>query len=147
MLDVRQGSCLCGAIRYRVKGDPVRVYACHCTFCQRHTGGAFAVIAWFDEQNFELTGDLPTTYEHRSDESNNLLRISFCIRCGTNFLMETVEKYPRVRAIMCGTLDDPSSIKVDYHVWARSARNWMAFPDDVKVFQTSSGTGIEISRD
>ena len=28
------------AIRYRVKGEPMRAYACHCTFCQRHTGGA-----------------------------------------------------------------------------------------------------------
>jgi len=142
-MEVRQGACLCGAMRYRVRGEPMRAYVCHCTFCQRRTGGAFAVIAWFDEPNFELTGDRVATHEHRSDESNNLLRISFCNRCGTNFLMEEPEKYPRVRAIMCGTLDNPNSIRIDRHVWARSALNWVTFPENTTVFETSSGAGIK----
>ena len=121
----------------------MRAYACHCTFCQRHTGSAFAVIAWFDEQDFELIGDGIATYDHRSDETNNLLRISFCRRCGTNFLMETVEKYPRVRAIMCGTLDDPNSIEIDYHVWSRSAHKSIVFHDKATVFETGSGAGVK----
>jgi hypothetical protein len=43
--------------------------------------------------------------------------------------METVEKYPRIRAIMRGTLDDPNDITIDYHVWAHSAHKSIVFPD------------------
>ena len=73
MSDVHEGGCLCGAIRYRVKGNPQRASVCHCTFCQRHTGIAFGFAAFFEEQNVEFIGNELTTYEHRSDESNHLL--------------------------------------------------------------------------
>ncbi len=35
MPDVHEGGCLCGAIRYRVMGNPQRASVCHCTDCQR----------------------------------------------------------------------------------------------------------------
>jgi hypothetical protein len=57
MTGVHEGGCLCRAIRYRVTGSPLRVSACYCTFCQRRTGGALSVHAFFDEQNIELIGD------------------------------------------------------------------------------------------
>ena len=34
------GHCVCGAVRYRVEGEPVRNSVCSCTFCQRRTGSA-----------------------------------------------------------------------------------------------------------
>jgi hypothetical protein len=66
MSDVHEGGCLCRAIRYRVTGDPMRVSACYCTFCQRRTGGALSIHAFFDEQNIELIGDGLTTYVRTS---------------------------------------------------------------------------------
>ena len=70
----REGGCLCGAVRYRVKGEPVRSSACHCTYCQRRTGSAFGVGAYFRENDVEIMrGDLKA-YEYRSDESGRWLR-------------------------------------------------------------------------
>ena len=42
-MSVRDGGCFCGEIRYRFVGDPLTLYACHCTDCQRETGASFVL--------------------------------------------------------------------------------------------------------
>ena len=135
MLEVHEGGCLCGALRYCVKGDPQRALVCHCTFCQRYTGSAFGVEVRFEEENVELMGDGLTTYEHRVDESNRWFRLHFCNRCGTT-VMATSERLPNCRSIMVGTLDDPNWVKIERHIWTRSAQHWVVLPQDVERFET-----------
>ena len=137
MSEVHEGGCLCRAIRYRVKGNPQRGSVCHCTFCQRRTGSAFGFHAFFEEQNVEFTGDELTTYEHRSDESNHWLRLHFCKRCGTTVMM-TTEGRPGVRFMMGGTFDDPNWVKIDRHIWTRSAQHWEVLPQNVDCFEKGS---------
>ena len=48
------GSYTCGAVRYRLKGQPLFVHCCHCTWCQRETGSAFAVNAFIEASQVEL---------------------------------------------------------------------------------------------
>jgi len=48
------GQCLCGAVRYRVHREPLAVYACHCTDCQRRTGSAFAMSMIVRPEDLEL---------------------------------------------------------------------------------------------
>lgn len=141
MPEIHEGGCLCGAIRYRARGSPRRVTACHCTFCQRRTGGALSIHVWFDAQNVELTGEGLATYEQRSDESNRALRLHFCSRCATTVML-TAERAPGTNLITGGTLDDPNSFKIDTHVWARSAQRWMVFPKNVACYETSTSAGI-----
>ena len=78
MPDIHAGGCLCGAIRYQVQDAPSLALVCHCKFCQRRSGSAFAVIAYFEDHAVQLTKGSLLTYEHRSDESRRWLRASFC---------------------------------------------------------------------
>ena len=137
MSEIHEGGCLCRTIRYRVTGNPLRVGACHCTFCQRRTGSAFGISVFFDEQNVASMGDGLTTYEQRSDESNLWLRLHFCNRCATT-VMWTLEKFPGVCIITGGTFDDPNWFMIDRHVWTRSAQHWVVFPQDAPRFEKSS---------
>jgi hypothetical protein len=137
MAEIHEGGCVCRAIRYRVNGTPLRVSACYCTFCQRRTGGALSIHAFFDEQNIESAGDGLTTYEQRSDESNLWLRLHFCNRCATTVML-SLEKFPGVRIVTGGTFDDPNWIKINRHVWTRSAQHWMVFPHNVDRFEKNS---------
>jgi len=137
MSDIHEGGCVCGAIRYRVKGNPLLEYVCHCTFCQRFTGSAFSTLLRFEEENVELIGDGLTTYEHRVDESNRWFRLNFCNRCGTT-IMATLERRPGIRLIMVGTLDDPNWVNFDRHVWTRSAQHWVVIPQNVDRFEKGS---------
>jgi len=137
MSEVHEGGCLCGKMRYCVTGNPLRVSACYCTFCQRRTGGTLSIHAFFDAQNIEKTGEGLATYEQRSDESNLWLRLHFCDRCATTVML-TLEKFPELRIITGGTFDDPNWIRIDRHVWTRSVQDWVVFPQNVDCFEKSS---------
>jgi hypothetical protein len=133
---MREGGCLCGAVRYRTNGGPSRTVVCHCTFCQRCTGSAFAVWPVFSRDQVKVEGTL-SAYEHRSDESGRWIRLYFCPRCGTT-VTSSFEIVADEVAILGGTFDDTSWIRVDRHVWTRSKQHWVPLPQDAKLFEKSS---------
>jgi hypothetical protein len=138
---VHEGGCLCGAVRYKVKGEPVVGTVCHCRFCQTRTSSAFAAMGYFREEEVEIRGRL-TMYEHRSDTSGRWLRIEFCPTCGTP-VTHTVELRPGLRGIGVGTFDKPGWFRHDRHVWTRSKHDWIEVPDDVEAFPQGSANKVQ----
>lgn len=138
-----QGGCVCGSARYVTTGAPLRVTVCHCTWCQRRTGTAFAVIAAFDENKVEVNGGPLTKYRHISDESGRWLDLEFCPKCGTNVGF-TLEWRPGVRIIDAGTFDDPSWIRADRHrfryIFLRSAQKWSEVPAGAEKYEKHFAT-------
>jgi len=49
-----EGKCTCGDVRYRMTRRPMFVHCCHCTWCQRETGTAFALNALIETDRVEL---------------------------------------------------------------------------------------------
>ncbi len=137
MSDIHEGGCVCGAVRYRVRGKPAVAIACHCTFCQKRSGSAFAAFVYFDENAIEFTQGQLSRYDHRSDESGRWVRIEFCPRCGTT-LTHTAEVRPGMRTLSAGTFDDRDWIRIERHIWVRSKRPWVSIPPDVAVFPQGS---------
>jgi hypothetical protein len=133
MDNMHEGGCLCGSVRYRVQGEPAIGMVCHCRFCQRRLATAFAMVAYFAENQVEMLQGELSTYEHRSDETSRWLRLQFCPRCGTT-ICHTAEARPGFRGIAAGTFDDPDWFKIERHIWTRSARPWVAIPAGVQVF-------------
>ena len=135
---MKTGGCVCGAVRYEIATPPSHTAVCHCTFCQRVTGSAFALWPTFSQTDVKLTGALKT-YEHRSDESGRWIRLNFCPRCGTT-VSSTFEIEQGEVSILGGTFDDTGWIKVDRHVWTRSKQHWFSLPGGVPAFEKSSRT-------
>ena len=135
--NLHEGGCACGIVRYRVRNNPFRTSVCHCKACQRRTGSAFGVGIYFKEQDFELLRGELKPYRFRSDESGRWLSMEFCTNCGTTVTW-TAEVFPGGRGIAGGTFDDTSWLKIDRHVWTRSAHHWMAYPPGVERFDKSS---------
>ena len=48
------GGCACGHVRYRMKSQPLIVHCCHCSWCQRQNGSAFAVNALIEADQVSL---------------------------------------------------------------------------------------------
>ena len=69
---MRSGGCLCGAVRYSVRGEPLHVTRCHCADCRKESGSAYSVYAHWPVEEFELTGEI-SSYDSRG----------FCARCGS----------------------------------------------------------------
>ena len=128
------GGCACGAVRYAVDGKPAVAQVCHCTFCQRRLGTAFAVIAAFADDSISLLQGRLSEREYRSDESGRWLRMSFCPECGTT-ISHVSEMRPGFCSIAVGTLDDPSWIAIDRHIWVRSKCPWVAIPPGVAAYE------------
>ncbi|RYP70263.1 hypothetical protein DL771_005566 [Monosporascus sp. 5C6A] len=82
----RTGSCLCGAIKVRIQGQPHRTNLCHCSSCQKATGVVFASMAAFKSDDVTYTASDPSllrTYDDTSPGSGGVLERSFCGRCGS----------------------------------------------------------------
>jgi hypothetical protein len=128
-----KGGCLCGKIRYELLTDPRATFACHCRFCQRDTGTAHRSGLSYLDENVIFSGDSPQTYTYQSDEHGRKLYKHFCATCGTTVSL-TTERFPGGRVMMIGTLDDPSQVKVDIHMFADEAFSWVAYSQDHVVY-------------
>ena len=62
----QEGGCHCRAVRFRALNEPVRKAACHCRSCQRRTGSAFGMGAYFSEVDVQLDGELRPTSTART---------------------------------------------------------------------------------
>ncbi len=138
MPETHEGGCLCGTVRYLTHGEPMLVTVCHCTWCQRRTGTAFAVAPVFKKEQVEIVGEPLSHYRSVSDESGRWLELDFCPNCGTNIGF-TLEWRSDARAIDAGTFDEPGWITRDKHqfryIFLRSAQAWSEVPDGARVHQ------------
>lgn len=126
MSDVREGGCQCGAIRYRVEGDPVAVGICHCKECQRQSGSAFGMSFIVPRDAFRLSRGSPKTFT-RSSDSGRPVVCAFCPECGTRIYHEARWR-AGVLNIKPGTLDDTSGLKPAAQVWTSSKQGWLELP-------------------
>jgi hypothetical protein len=138
MARVHEGGCLCGAVRYKTTGDPLRVTICHCAFCQRFTGTAFLVEPIFARSMVAFSGDRPRTYTHRSDGSGKRVTLNFCGTCGTTLYLD-LERFPDIFGMCGGTFDDPNwfarSKENTRHLFTRSMQKGVLLPADVKTYE------------
>lgn len=120
MMSRIRGGCLCGAVRYLSKSEPVMTALCHCTHCQRQSGGAFSVNVAVAKGSLEFQGSEPATYEDRGESGGKVLR-RFCGKCGSSLLSE-VDATPTLDWLKAGTLDDTSWVQPQASIWCDSAQ-------------------------
>jgi hypothetical protein len=128
----RGGGCSCGAVRYRLASDPLFVHCCHCLNCQRQTGSAFVVNVLIEADRVELLAAEPQPVDVPRDDGSSQ-RIFRCPTCQVA-LFSTYTR-PDVLFVRGGTLDDPSSIEPDVHIYTRSKLPWVTLPDSVLAFE------------
>jgi len=124
------GGCLCGAVRYRYKGEPTAIGLCQCERCQRQSGSAFLIGVVFPRDAVTVEGTL-TTYE--TSVNGQALQRHFCPVCGSAVSI-TLDRYPEIRSMMGGTLDDKAGIKPTFSVWCSSGQQWLKLPESITCF-------------
>ena len=102
-----EGRCTCGGIRFRMNAKPMIVHACHCTECQRLSGGAFAINALIESEQVELLASTPepVPVDGTSGKPQTILR---CPRCKVALWSHYPGGGPKICFIV-GTPDDPES--------------------------------------
>jgi hypothetical protein len=138
MTVTREGGCQCGAVRYRLTGDPIMLAVCHCTECQRQTGSAFGMSLWVRVGDFRLLTGRLKTFE-RSSESGLKVKCAFCPECGTRIHHEPERMQGQGLNVRAGTLDDTSGLTPTAHVWTDSKQPWVPIPENTTVFPRQPG--------
>lgn len=138
------GRCFCEATRYRVTQEPLTLYACHCTDCQKRSGSAFGLSMWVERAAIEVTtGETALQVLKGPDGRSRPGRM--CSQCGARLWSEP-EKRPTLAVVRAGTLDDTSWLQPVAHIWTRSAQPWFAFPEGVPKYATQPEDFLELAR-
>lgn len=124
----REGGCACGTVRYRLNREPMFVNCCHCRWCQRETGSAFAINALIEAEAVELLAGEPECVLTPS-ESGRGQSIWRCPECRVAVWSQYAG--PTISFVRVGTLDEPHALSPDVHVYTRSKVPWVKLPPDV----------------
>ena len=131
MSGVREGGCSCGAVRYGLASDPLFIHCCHCLNCQRQTGSAFVINLLIEADRVELLSGDPEAVDVPRDDGSRQ-RIYRCPTCQVGVFSEYGR--PEVWFVRGGTLDEPSAVEPDVHIYTRSKLPWVALPESVPAF-------------
>lgn len=117
------GGCLCGGVRYEVRGPLRDVIVCHCSQCRRTSGH---VVAASSAQNSDLVLSESSTL--RWYRSSDQAERGFCGRCGGNLFWKPISGGSTTTSIMAGTLDPPTGLKVIEHIFLDAKSDYYEVP-------------------
>lgn len=124
-----EGGCLCRAVRYRVRGEPLASGTCQCRTCRK--ASAAAIVPWIHlkSQNFTFTAGQPVEF----NSSPSVTR-TFCGRCGTP-LTYWKTSYGETMDVTTCSLDDPEVFPPVGHVWTNHKLGWVKLADGLPCFE------------
>jgi hypothetical protein len=133
-MDARlEGGCACGALRYRLASKPMFVHCCHCRECQRQTGSAFVLNALIESDRVEILSGETVGIEVPT-ESGRPHVIHRCKACDVA-LWSHYGGVHKLSFVRVGTLDDPTSLTPDVHIYTRSKLPWIVLPEGAPAFE------------
>lgn len=128
------GGCDCRTVRYRLASAPLFVNCCHCRWCQRETGSAFAINAMIETERIELVASRPEIV-HTPSASGQGQRIARCPVCRIALWSHYGGSGDIVAFLRVGTLDDPDACPPDVHIFTASKQPWVVLPPGVPAFR------------
>ena len=123
------GGCACGGIKYQVNSKPLAMFNCHCSDCQKASGGTFVAVALFKEKDLSIRSGSPK-YFRTYGESKRWTDRGFCQNCGTP-LFAKGEIAPGLISIKPGSLNDNTWFKPTIDTWAGCAPDWLVLDDNL----------------
>jgi len=118
----RIAACACGQLRAECRGEPRLVALCHCLDCQRRTGSAFGIAAFWPRESVAAEGR--ASGFSRLADSGFGIRFHFCPDCGSTVYWEPARK-PEMIAVAVGAFADPGFPAPQQAVWDQRRHPWV----------------------
>ena len=128
-----EGGCDCGSVRYRLLSAPLFVHCCHCRWCQRESGSAFALNAMIEADRVELVAGEPELVATPS-ASGKGQRVHRCPTCKVALWSHYAGAGPTIAFVRVGTLDEPDRLPPDFHIFTASKQPWLTLPAGARSF-------------
>ncbi len=128
-----EGGCDCKAVRYRMTSAPLFVHCCHCRWCQRESGSAFALNAMIEADRVLSLGIEPELV-HTPSDSGLGQKIARCPHCKVAVWSHYAGSGPIMKFVRVGSLDQPDLLPPDVHIFTASKQPWVLLARDVPAF-------------
>jgi hypothetical protein len=127
----RMGGCACGAIRFEITSPFLGIGACHCTNCQKASGGGPNYVALAPKSALVVTKGETKLYRCHGDSGAEVAR-AFCADCGTP--LWGIPAHEPFMTVKLGALDDNSDLAPSLHIYVASAPRWHIIEDNLPCF-------------
>jgi hypothetical protein len=127
-----EGGCDCRHVRYRMATRPLYVNCCHCRWCQRESGSAFAINAMIEADRVQLLSGEVELVDTPSNSGNGQ-KIARCPKCHIAVWSHYAGAGPKVNFMRVGTLDNPDLLPPDIHIFTTTRQPWVVLPEGAKV--------------
>jgi hypothetical protein len=124
------GGCDCRRVRYRLQSRPLFVHACHCRWCQRESGSAFALNAMIETDRLQTLADAAELVDTPS-ASGQGQQIARCLHCRVALWSHYAGSGPALSFVRVGTLDEPDRLPPDIHIFTATRQPWLTLPPGV----------------
>jgi hypothetical protein len=128
-----EGGCTCRAVHYRMTRTPLIVHCCHCRWCQRETGSAFALNALLESQEVVLLAGRPELVPTPSASGKGQI-IARCPVCRVAVWSHYGGLGDLMSFVRVGTLDEPDRLGPDVHIYTESKQPWVVLPAGARAF-------------
>lgn len=129
-----EGGCACRHLRYRMESEPLIVNCCHCRWCQRETGTAFALNAVIESDRLKVMEGEPE-FIHTPSESGKGQRIARCPHCKVAVWSHYAGSGDVASCVRVGTLDNPDRFPPGVHIYTESKQPWVVLESDLPSFE------------
>ncbi len=123
------GRCTCGAVTYHLLREPLFVHCCHCTWCQRETGTAFALNALIETSNVAVDTGEPEAVDTPSNSGKGQTIVR-CPSCRVALWSHYGGAGDAISFVRIGTLDEPGQFAPDIHIYTSTKLPWVELPPD-----------------
>ncbi|QGX99535.1 GFA family protein [Roseovarius faecimaris] len=121
-----EGSCLCGAVTFRVDATPEGAVACHCGQCRKQSGHVWA-LASVPKDRMEIKGAVSWYAASPVGERG------FCPTCGS-FLFWRGHDEPSIEFAL-GAIDGPTGVRLEGHIWTAFKGDYYEIADGLPQYE------------
>jgi hypothetical protein len=132
------GGCLCGALRYEARGEPVNAGYCCCGDCRKASGSGFIPFMGFASADLTVTGEARQVRSPAARGGESVR--NFCPACG-GLVFGGVIGESESHTVYAGSLDDPTAFKPTMAIFNRQRPVWAILPEGLTVFEAMPGQG------
>ena len=132
--ETQQGGCACGHLRYQLEARPMFVHCCHCSWCQRETGSAFAVNALVETSRVTVLEGRTEMIDTPSNSGRGQ-KIVRCPQCRVAVWSHYAGAGEALSFVRVGTLDEPHRAPPDVHIFTSTKQPWVVLGEDIPIFE------------
>ena len=132
-MTIQEGGCLCGALRFKVEGEPMISGACYCRHCQHVAGGGGAFGVLYPVEALTVTAGETRAFLIEAESGAEVVR-QFCPDCGVHLFAQN-SRNPQVISVKIGAFDDPGWFRSQGSIWTASAQPWHRVDPDLPSWE------------